>query len=99
MNRYLRSWVNLAFIMLLVGCTGSKNSSTSSESKMLDRSVQPTPGNVPNLALPEIQNFQLSNGLSVKFVEHHELPIVNLRLVIKSGSFQDPKGKSDLVWY
>ena len=94
MNRYLRWSIILSALMLLFGCAGSRNGYMSSDSKMFDRSVQPTPGKVPSLALPAIQNFSLSNGLSVKLVEHHELPIINLRLVIKSGSFQDPEGKS-----
>jgi len=94
MNRYLKWSVCLTVLMLLIGCAGNKNSSMSSESKMFDRSVQPTPGKLPGLALPTIQNFNLSNGLSVKLVEHHELPIVNLRLVIKSGAYQEPEGKS-----
>ena len=97
MKKYFISSVSFAALMLLVGCSGSKTTTMTSET--FDRSVQPSPWKLPNLALPEIQNFSLSNGLSVKLVEHHELPIVNLRLVIKSGSFMDPKGKSGAADY
>jgi len=99
MKKYFKLSVSLAVVLLLVGCTGNKTASMTSDSGMFDRSVQPTPGKVPSLALPAIQNFVLSNGLSIKLVEHHELPIVNLRLVIKSGSFQDPIGKSGTADY
>jgi len=94
MIRYFKWSVSLTALMLLFGCAGGKDTSATSKSTIFDRTVQPTPGKVPSLTLPEIQNFKLSNGLSLKLVEHHELPIVNLRLVVKTGSFQDPEGKS-----
>ena len=87
--------VNFVLLMIFSACTGVKNGSKMAEtSTPFDRAVQPTEGSAPNLSLPTIQNFSLSNGLEVKLVEHHELPLVDIRLVIKSGSFVDPPGKA-----
>ncbi|MCA1641306.1 MAG: insulinase family protein, partial [Acidobacteria bacterium] len=50
----------------------------------------PKPKPDPKLVLPKVQRRELSNGLEVLIVEHHELPVVNMNLVIKSGAAADP---------
>jgi zinc protease len=45
------------------------------------------------IKLPPIQKVGLANGLTVIVIEHHELPVVAFRLVLKSGSASDPEGK------
>jgi predicted Zn-dependent peptidase len=58
-----------------------------------DRSRPPEPGAPPSLRLPAIQKRQLSNGLPVWIVELHEVPVVQVNLVVFSGSSDDPIGK------
>ena len=58
-----------------------------------DRSKPPAPGLAPTLKLPAIQKRQLSNGVAVSIVELHEVPVVQVALVILSGSGEDPPGK------
>src|SRR6185295_6855665 len=58
-----------------------------------DRSKLPTPGAPPVLKLPAIQKRQLTNGLPVWIVELHEVPVVQVNLVILSGSADDPAAK------
>lgn len=58
-----------------------------------DRSKPPVPGPAPELKLPAIQSHTLSNGLPVWIVEMHEVPVVNVSLVIKSGASADPGGQ------
>jgi predicted Zn-dependent peptidase len=55
----------------------------------VDRSQRPTPGPTPTLTLPEIEEFRLDNGLTVLLVEHHELPLLQARLIIETGSAAD----------
>lgn len=58
-----------------------------------DRSHPPQAGPPPALKLPAIQKRALSNGLPVWIVERHEVPIVQVNLVVLSGTADDPAGK------
>jgi predicted Zn-dependent peptidase len=58
-----------------------------------DRSKPPAVGPAPSLKLPAIQKSKLANGLAVWIVEHHEVPLVQVNLIVRSGSAADPIGK------
>jgi len=58
-----------------------------------DRSKPPALGPAPVLKLPAIQKQKLSNGLAVWIVEHHEVPLAQINLIVRSGSAADPIGK------
>ena len=58
-----------------------------------DRTTPPAIGPAPSLKLPAIQKRKLSNGLGVWIVEHHEVPLAQITLVVRSGSAADPIGK------
>jgi predicted Zn-dependent peptidase len=58
-----------------------------------DRSRPPALGPAPSLNLPRIEKQQLSNGVPVWIVELHEVPVVQVNLVVLSGSGDDPAGK------
>ena len=58
-----------------------------------DRKQPPPIGPAPTLKLPAIQKHQLSNGLAVWLVEHHEVPLAQINLIVRSGSAADPIGK------
>ncbi|HEX7085645.1 MAG TPA: pitrilysin family protein [Vicinamibacterales bacterium] len=62
-----------------------------------DRSRAPEPGPAPELRLPEVQTARLSNGLPVHVVEMHEVPVVEIALVLDAGAAQDPAGKFGLA--
>ena len=55
-----------------------------------DRSRPPASGPAPVLKVPPVQKRALSNGLPVWIVEMHEVPVVDLTLIVKSGSAADP---------
>jgi predicted Zn-dependent peptidase len=58
-----------------------------------DRSHPPEPGPPQALKLPAIQKRQLSNGLSVRIVEMHKVPVAQVNMVLFSGTGDDPSGK------
>lgn len=64
-----------------------------------DRSKAPVPGTAPALKLPPIQKRTLSNGLPVWLVEMHEVPVVDVSLIVKTGSASDPAGKFGLAGF
>lgn len=49
------------------------------------------------LTLPKVVQRTLPNGLTLQFVEQHELPVVDAVLVIRTGSEADPAGKAGLA--
>ena len=58
-----------------------------------DRSKPPAAGPAPSLKMPAIQKQKLSNGLGVWIVEHHEVPLAQINVIVRSGSAADPIGK------
>jgi zinc protease len=58
-----------------------------------DRSRPPASGPAPALSIPAIQKQALSNGLPVWIVEMHEVPVVNVSLIVRSGAAADPAGR------
>jgi zinc protease len=49
------------------------------------------------ITMPPITEKELSNGLEIILIENHELPIVNINMVIAAGSMRDPDGKEGLA--
>lgn len=58
-----------------------------------DRSKPPALGPAPALDLPPIEKRMLSNGLPVWIVETHEVPLVQVDLLVFAGGGDDPAGK------
>jgi zinc protease len=63
----------------------------------VDRSGPPAPGPVRPLRLPPIERHTLSNGLGVFVVGMHEVPVVEVRLVVRAGATADPAGREGLA--
>jgi zinc protease len=55
----------------------------------VDRSRLPNTGAPPELRLPPVQRFALSNGLKVVLAERQVTPLVNLRLMLDAGFAAD----------
>ena len=53
----------------------------------------PTPGPGTGFRVPAPAKTVLKNGLTVLVLERHSIPLVQLRLMVKSGSAADPAGK------
>jgi len=70
---------------------------TSTQTKEAMEANLPKPQADPLLKLPTIQRRKLSNGLEVLIAEQHELPVVNMNLVIKSGAANDPTTAAGLA--
>ena len=62
-----------------------------------DRAQVPRPGDPPVLRLPEVQKRALSNGLPVWIVEQHEVPVVQVSLVVTAGGSADPADRPGLA--
>lgn len=62
-----------------------------------DRSSPPPLGSPGMLNLPAIQKFKLSNGLSVVLMEKSGVPIVQINLLVKTGSAMEPMDKTGVA--
>jgi predicted Zn-dependent peptidase len=62
-----------------------------------DRSEPPALGVPPRLTLPAVQERELANGLRVLLLEAHDVPLVQINLVVHSGSADDPAGQFGLA--
>jgi len=62
-----------------------------------DRSGPPELGPPPTLSLPPIQEHTLSNGLTVMLMEKHNVPVVQVNVIVHAGSAYDPTGKIGLA--
>ncbi len=63
----------------------------------LDRTKPPQLPAPQKLNLPAIEHFTLSNGLKVVLMEKHQVPLMQLDLIIKMGSVNDPADKVGLA--
>jgi predicted Zn-dependent peptidase len=80
--------VKRALIAIAIACA-----TTAVAAQKPDRSRPPAIGPAPSLELPAIHQQKLSNGLPVWIVEHHEVPLAQVNLIVRSGSAADPIGK------
>ena len=62
-----------------------------------DRSGPPTLGEPPTLTLPPIQELQLSNGLRVMLMEKHQVPVVQVNVIVKVGTADDSADRIGLA--
>jgi predicted Zn-dependent peptidase len=83
--------VSMALILCVAAASGAQDEAAP------DRSSPPTPGEPPALKVPPVVRQSLSNGLPVWIVEMHEVPVVEVSLVLEAGSAQDPEGKFGLA--
>ncbi|MHB1562152.1 MAG: M16 family metallopeptidase, partial [Isosphaeraceae bacterium] len=62
-----------------------------------DRSAMPPLGPTPRYQPPAFVRRPLAGGLELRIVERHELPIVTVDLIVKSGETLAPQGKEGLA--
>ena len=63
----------------------------------VDRTRPPELGPPPSLNLPTLERFELSNGLPVLLLEKHGVPVVQVNLLVRSGTASDLEGKTGLA--
>jgi predicted Zn-dependent peptidase len=71
--------------------------STHTAAQVPDRSGPPELGPPPSLELPPLQELRLSNGLRVMLMEKHDVPLVQLNVLVMVGSAYDSRDKVGLA--
>ena len=62
-----------------------------------DRSAPPRLGEPPTLSLPPIREQRLSNGLPVLLMEKHDVPVVEIDVLVRAGTAYDPPDRIGLA--
>jgi len=62
-----------------------------------DRSKPPELGPPAPLKLPPVQHLKLSSGLPVILMEKHDVPLIQVEVLVRTGIAMDPAGKSGLA--
>lgn len=98
----------VALLGTALGCGSSKKdqapaqpapAATPAQADDAFRATPPAPAPAPALHAPVPVKRVLANGLTVLSVPKPGLPLVNLSVVIRSGSAQDPKGMEGLAGF
>lgn len=84
---------SLIIVAILVGLFGGFGL----RAQAPDRTKPPDVGPPPALRLAKINHLKLSNGLAVVFMEKHEVPLVQMQLIVRAGTISDPEGKTGLA--
>ena len=58
-----------------------------------DRSIEPTSGETPSLAVPKVYESTLENGLKIFGIENNEVPLVRFNLTIDGGQLLESMDK------
>jgi zinc protease len=61
------------------------------------RAALPKPGPDPVFRLPQPKRAKLSNGLDVVIVEHSEMPVVAMQLIVRGGASADPMARAGVA--
>jgi zinc protease len=61
------------------------------------RAQAPAAGPEPTFHVPPFTRFRLKNGASVILAEFHDLPLVEVHLVVKTGGSANPAGEAGLA--
>ena len=92
--KILISYTTLLFIVLLL--TGRVFAATAPADFPL-----PSPDKIKylplHLNLPQAQRVVLENGIVLYILEDHELPLISVNALIKTGSMYDPEGKEGVA--
>lgn len=81
-----RFFVLMAVLATITGCAGTAGNANPRSMKFEPLSFQ----------IPKSQRMELSNGMVVYLLEDHELPLVSISALVKTGSVYDPPGKTGL---
>jgi zinc protease len=89
--------VPAAIVALVAAACAPPPAAAPAPASLPDRTERPGVGPVPELRLPEVEHFRLVNGLEVVLMERHDVPLVQMNLLVRAGSVDDPAGREGLA--
>jgi zinc protease len=89
--------VLVALLALAAAPRASAQTATAGATRSWPSEGPPKPLAARDSKFPEYQLRTLDNGLRVVAVLHHEQPVVSMRMIVRAGAAQDPRGKAGLA--
>ena len=80
---------HLALTLLALAPLAPLSANAQAKTEVFDRKKIPALGKAPVLKLPTVERDALQNGVSIQLVGQHEVPLVQITLVIAGGSRLD----------
>jgi len=80
---------------LLVSCASQESTMQQGQSEPVDVEELEYP-ELNAYQTPEIETFELDNGITFYLVEDNEVPLIDLNMIVKAGSFMVPDDKVGL---
>lgn len=87
----------LALVLLATAAAPGRASAQAQPAGAPDWDARPALAPAPTFTPPEVQRFELSNGLPVLFVEKPGVPLAQINLLVRAGAVNDPEGKEGLA--
>lgn len=91
----------ILFVALVVfsACATQDSARTSGDENRLDRAdlENLTYPELNPYQIPDIETFELDNGITFYLVEDNEVPLINLNMIVRTGSFMEPDDKVGLA--
>ena len=91
MNRSVMPCVLAAACIAAPMLLGAQGTNGATGANAFDRTKVPALGKTPALKLPTVEKAALANGVGIQLVGQHEVPLVQITLVIDGGSRLDAK--------
>lgn len=79
-----------------IAAASSLSTARVAAAQRLDRSKRPSAPPPARVTFPAVHSEKLDNGLVVRVVENHALPLVAVRVAVEGGALLDPDGKEGL---
>ncbi len=89
--------LGIATAALCASLTTTLGAQASAQGRSWPSEGPPRPLSARPVTFPPYEIRKLANGLQVVLVSHHEQPAVSVRMLIRAGAAQDPKGKMGLA--
>ena len=81
-------------LIFMVSCATQEQTVTESQPVDVDGLEYPE---LNPYQIPEIETFELDNGIKFYLVEDDEVPLINLNMIVRAGSFMEPAEKVGLA--
>ena len=76
--------LSLCCTLAMAGCA-----TTESQPTAAGQATVAAPQGASNFTLPEYQKVQLNNGLTLLLMEQHEVPLIDMQIIVRGGALKD----------